>query len=71
MADSCECGNEPSGSIKYVMYSIYLTAIGLTPGGSSTSHIYTQTTHNTEEGELGIAGRAPSQRVILWHLPYN
>jgi hypothetical protein len=22
---------------------IYLTAVGLTPGGSSTSHIYTQT----------------------------
>jgi hypothetical protein len=24
---------------------IYLTAVGLTPGGSSTSHIYTQTVH--------------------------
>jgi hypothetical protein len=24
---------------------IYITAIGLTPGGSSTAHIYTQTEH--------------------------
>jgi hypothetical protein len=27
------------------MIYIYLTAVGLTPGGSSTSHIYTQTVH--------------------------
>jgi hypothetical protein len=26
-------------------YDINLTAIGLTPGGSSTAHIYTQTVH--------------------------
>jgi len=26
---------------------IYLTAIGLPPGGSSTVHIYTQTIHRT------------------------
>ena len=26
---------------------IYLTAIGLSPGGSSTVHIYTQTIHRT------------------------
>jgi len=26
-----------------------LTAIGLTPGGSSTVHIYTQTVHRTTE----------------------
>jgi hypothetical protein len=46
---------------------IYLTAVGLTLGGSSTAHIYTQTvhtieqyithlhtnsTHNTEKGKL-------------------
>jgi hypothetical protein len=37
---------------------IYLTAVGLTPGSSSTSHIYTQTVHlhtnskhNTEIGK--------------------
>jgi len=28
---------------------IYLTAIGLTPGGSSTAHIYTQTIHRTTQ----------------------
>ena len=26
-----------------------LTAVGLTPGGSSTVHIYVQTTHRTEQ----------------------
>ena len=32
------------------MYVIYLlTAIGLTPGGSSTVHIYTQTIHKTTQ----------------------
>jgi hypothetical protein len=32
-----------SGPNYYIWYVIYLTAIGLTPGGSSTVHIYTQT----------------------------
>jgi hypothetical protein len=51
---------------------IYITAIGLTPGGSSTSHIYTQTTHIIQGNKnLGSAGRAPSLRLIPWHLPYN
>ena len=27
---------------------IYLTAIGLTPGGSNTVHIYTQTIHRKD-----------------------
>ena len=70
-----------------MIYMIYLTAIGLTPGGSSTVHIYTQTILTTKqqlwlEGFLGFeprvvtliekgAGRAPSLRVIPWHLPYN
>jgi hypothetical protein len=31
--------------LKYMIY--LLTAIGLTPGGSSTVHIYTQTVHRT------------------------
>jgi hypothetical protein len=30
---------------------MYLTTIGLTPGGSSTSHIYTQTVHKTQRKE--------------------
>jgi hypothetical protein len=34
-----------------ICYDIYLTAIGLTPSGSSTAHIYTQTIHtNTQKG---------------------
>jgi hypothetical protein len=34
---------------------IYLfTAIGLTPGGSSTVHIYTQTTHRTTQSTQTI-----------------
>jgi len=28
---------------------IYLTAIGLPPGGSGTGHIYTQTIHRTTQ----------------------
>ena len=83
------------------MMIIYmLTAVGLTPGGSSTVHIYTQTVHRTtqlttlvgrlsgtrnQSGQNKIndelrknyrliaksAGRAPSLRVIPWHLPYT
>ena len=77
-----------------------LTAIGLTPGGSNTVHIYTQTIYRTTQltilfgrlfgirtqiGQTKIndelrkkcrligksAGRAPSSRVIPWHLPYS
>jgi len=33
--------------IRYDM--IYLTAIGLTPGGNSTVHIYTQTIQRTTQ----------------------
>jgi len=75
--------------IQYDMILIYLlTAIRLTPGGSSTVHMYTQTVHRTTQSTtlvgrfLGLeprvvkligksAGRAPSLRVIPWHLPYN
>jgi hypothetical protein len=63
-----------------------LTAIGLTPGGGSTVHMYTQTIHRTTQlttrtkqqqnnttNKLNgkSAGRALSLRVIPWHLPYN
>jgi uncharacterized integral membrane protein len=57
-----------------------LTAIGLSLGGSSTVHIYTQTIHRTaqittEQHKLQLlwksARRAPSLRVLPWHLPYN
>jgi hypothetical protein len=33
----------------YMIYEYLLTAIGLTPGGSSTVHIYTQTKHRTTQ----------------------
>jgi hypothetical protein len=61
-------------------YDIYLlTAIGLSPGGSSTVHIYTQTIHRTAQNKQyqnnikywKSVGRALSWRVIPWHLPYN
>ena len=48
-----------------------LTAIGLSPGGSSTVHFYTQTIHRTTQQFWKSAGRAPSWAVIPWHLPYN
>jgi hypothetical protein len=62
-----------------IIFYLFLTANGLTPGGSSTVHIYTQ---NTENGtyitikirwgkKLGSADRVQSLRVISWHLPYN
>jgi hypothetical protein len=51
----------------HIILYIYLTAVGLTPGGSSTKHIYRQTVHiiqrkenNTEKEKLGSVGRAPS-----------
>jgi hypothetical protein len=58
-----------------------LTAIGLTPGGSSTVHIYTQTIHRTTKNKqyieqhkniIGTVRAVPRPgRVIPWHLPYN
>ena len=35
----------------FIWYDIYLAAIGLTPGGSSTAHIYTQTVHRIQRTE--------------------
>ena len=65
-------------SIWYDMIYL-LTAIGLSPGGSSTVHIYTQTIHRTIQNKQYIeqhnnwksVGRAPSWLVMPWHLPYN
>ena len=57
-----------------------LSAIGLSPGGSSTVHIYTQTINRTTQNKQYLeqhknvwksAGRASSLRVIPWHLPYE
>jgi hypothetical protein len=38
------------GQFNYCYY-LFLTAIGLTPGGSSTVHIYTQTVHRIQRTE--------------------
>jgi hypothetical protein len=35
----------------YIYIYIYLTATGLTPDGSSTAHIYTQTIHRKKRTE--------------------
>jgi hypothetical protein len=50
-----------------MMIYIYLTAVGLTPGGSSTSRIYKQTVHiiqrkenNTEKEKIGKCGPCPA-----------
>ena len=57
-----------------------LTAIGLSPGGSSTVHIYAQNDiqndtkqkiHRTTQQFWKSVGRALSCLVIPWHLPYN
>jgi hypothetical protein len=63
----------------YYFIIILLTAIGLSPGGSTQSHTIYSTTqikiHRTTQLEKKrmwkSAGRAPSWRVIPWHLPYN
>jgi len=42
----------PDTSTFYGRYDIiYLTAIGLSPGGSSTVHIYKQTIHRTTQNK--------------------
>ena len=43
---------------------IYLTAIGLTPGGSSTVHIYTQTMHRTTQSTQTIHRTTQSTQTI-------
>jgi hypothetical protein len=56
-----------------------LTAIGLSPGGSSAVHIYVQTKqkdtkqtiHRTTQQFWKCADRALSWLVTLWHLCYN
>jgi hypothetical protein len=43
---------------------IYLTASGLTPGGSSTVHIYTQTIHRTAQSTQTVHRTAQSTQTI-------
>ena len=44
-----------------------LTAIGLSPGGSSTVHIYTQTVHRTTQNKQYIEQHKTFGRV--WAVP--
>jgi len=41
-----------------------LTAIGLTPGGSSTVHIYTQTIHSVTQSTQTMHGTTQSTQTI-------
>jgi hypothetical protein len=43
---------------------IYLTTVGLTPGGSSTVHIYTQTIHRTTQSTQTIHRTTQSTQTI-------
>jgi hypothetical protein len=43
---------------------IYLTAIGLTPGGSSTVPIYSQTIHRTTQSTQTIRRTTQSTQTI-------
>jgi hypothetical protein len=72
LASAVDRGKWPASRYYIYIYIYVITAIGLTPGGSSTSYIYTQTIHTIQRKEnLGSAGRASSLRVIPWHFPYN
>ena len=66
-------GDSASRNFWYLIY--LLTATGLSHGGRSTVHIYTQiihrTIHRATQQFWNSAGRAPSWLVIPWHLPYN
>ena len=58
------------------IYDIYLSAaVGLSPGGSSTVHIYTQTIHRTIQNKQYIEQYNNFGRmwavIRLGYLPYN
>jgi len=65
----CEHGNEPYHmKCRDVIY--LLTAIGLTPGGSSTVHIYTQTMHRTIQLTTSV-GRLSGIRTQIGQTKVN
>jgi hypothetical protein len=79
-----ERGNYTQNTAIDMIYGIiYLTAVGLTPCGSSTVDIYTQTIHRTKQSTQKqcteqqnslirkSADRALSLRGMPWHLPHN
>jgi hypothetical protein len=45
---------------------IYITAIGLSPGGSSTAHIYTKSTQDTDTGKYIIIFSGSAAQRGLW-----
>ena len=47
------CASLPYAKLSLIFY-IFVTAIGLSPGGSSTVHIYTQTVHRTTQNKQYI-----------------
>jgi len=47
-----------------------LTAIGLTPGGNSTEHIYTQTLHRTTQSTT-LVGRLSGIRAQICQAKIN
>ena len=63
----------PEGEQRYIDIDIYLTAIGLAPGGGITRHIYNQTIPNLQrEKNFDSAVRTPSLlSVIPLHSPNN
>ena len=64
--------DSPEGLICVDVYGmIYLlTAIGLTPGGSSTVHIYTQTVHRTTQ-LTALVGRLSGIRTQSGQTKFN
>jgi len=64
--------DSPEGLICVDVYGmIYLlTAIGLTPGGSSTVHIYTQTVHRTTQ-LTALVGRLSGIRTQSGNIKIN
>jgi hypothetical protein len=54
-----------------IIYDIFNRNLVDTRWQQYITHLHTNNTHNTVKEKLGSAGRAPSLRVIPWHLPYN
>jgi hypothetical protein len=54
---------DPTWYITRIWYDIYLTAVELTPGGSTTSHIYTQTVHIIQRKENIVIQRKENWEV--------
>jgi hypothetical protein len=76
MLDAHTVHKASSFTVEHWGIIIFLTAIGLTPGGSTAIHIYITLnigngTCITIKKSLGSVGFTPSLRVIPWHLPYN